>query len=82
MGMRSIAVELSLSFGVALAATILAVTLYAPRDVRCPAIDNFNDAGLVQIRQIDGSLRETFVRSTIMSRSCRTCRWSRRRATR
>ncbi len=82
MGMRSIAVKLGLIFGVALAATIFAVTLYVTLDIRRQAIDNFNDAGLGQIRQIDGSLRETLVRSTITSCSCRTCRWSRRRTTR
>src|SRR5690348_3889506 len=62
MGMRSIAVKLSLIFGAALAATILAITLYATLNVRRQAIDNFNDAGLGQIRQIDTSLRETFKR--------------------
>ncbi|AXF04262.1 methyl-accepting chemotaxis protein [Paraburkholderia hospita] len=62
MGMRSIAVKLSLIFGAALAATILAITLYATLNVRRQAVDNFNDAGLGQIRQIDSSLRETFKR--------------------
>ncbi len=62
MGMRSIAVKLSLIFGAALAATILAITLYATLNVRRQAVDNFNAAGLGQIRQIDSSLRETFKR--------------------
>ena len=53
MGMRSIAVKLSLIFGAALAATILAITLYATLNVRRQAADNFNEAGLGQIRQIE-----------------------------
>jgi len=52
MGMRSIAVKLSLIFGVALAATMLAITLYATLNVRRQAVDNFNEAGFGQIRQI------------------------------
>jgi methyl-accepting chemotaxis protein len=62
MGMRSIAVKLSLIFGAALAATILAITLFATLNVRRQAIDNFNEASNGQIRQIDASLKETFKR--------------------
>jgi len=62
MGMRSIAVKLSLIFGAALAATILAITLFATLNVRRQAVDNFNEASNGQIRQIDASLKETFKR--------------------
>jgi len=62
MGMRSIAVKLSLIFGEALAATILAITLFATLNVRRQAVDNFNEASNGQIRQIDASLKETFKR--------------------
>jgi hypothetical protein len=78
MGMRSIAVKLSLIFGVTLAATILAITLYATLNVRRQAIDNFNDAGSARF----GFARSTAVcarrscASTITSCFCRTYRWS------
>ena len=62
MGMRSIAVKLSLIFGAALAATILAITLFATLNVRRQAVDSFNEASNGQIRQIDASLKETFKR--------------------
>jgi methyl-accepting chemotaxis protein len=62
MGMRSIAVKLSLIFGAALAATILAITLFATLNVRRQAVDSFNEASNGQIRQIDASLKDTFKR--------------------
>src|ERR1700758_550656 len=62
MGTRSIAVKLSLIFGAALAATILAITLFATVSVRRQAVESFNDASNGQIRQIDASLKDTFKR--------------------
>jgi methyl-accepting chemotaxis protein len=62
MGMRSIAVKLSLIFGAALAATILAITLFATLNVRRQAVDSFNEASNGQIHQIDASLKDTFKR--------------------
>jgi methyl-accepting chemotaxis protein len=57
---RSIAVKLSLIFSATLAATILAITVFATLNVRSEAADNFNAACNGQIHQIDSSLRDTF----------------------
>lgn len=62
MQTRSIAVKLNLVFGAALAATILAITLFATFNVRRQAVDNFNEASNGQIRQIDASLKDSFKR--------------------
>jgi methyl-accepting chemotaxis protein len=68
MGTRSIAVKLSLIFGAALAATIIAITLFATLNVRWQAADSFAAASMGQMRQIDTSLRNTFdqVRGNVM----------------
>jgi methyl-accepting chemotaxis protein len=62
VNLKSIAVKLSLIFGAALAATILAITVFATLNVRREAVDSFNDASNGQIHQIDASLRDTFQR--------------------
>ncbi|WP_205791268.1 methyl-accepting chemotaxis protein [Burkholderia sp. Ac-20353] len=62
MNSRSISVRFSLIFGAALAAAIVAITLFATWNVRRQAVGSFNTASMGQIRQIDASLKDTFNR--------------------
>lgn len=60
MKVRSISIKFGLMFGAALAAAIVAITLFATWNVRRQAVDGFNAASMGQIRQIDANLQDTF----------------------